>query len=243
MRNQNRRVGLAAAAAVMLLAGTAQAATTTFTDKTAFLAGIATAIVDDFESPAYQVAGGFLTDAQMTGVRNETVFHTDFDSSGVYGLGAFGHVYCAESYQAASADACGGTIDLRFLNTSVSTANGVFAVGFDLPFAQNNFVSVVLADGTVSVFNLPGGGYSQTAEAGNFFGVQSTAGILRIVLQPTNVLTQSGYVLASPSIDNLVIGSSSFAAGVPEPATWALMIAGFFAVGAAARRRGRALAA
>ena len=74
-------------------------------------------------------------------------------------------------------------------------------------------------------------------------GVQSTAGILRIVLQPTNVLTQSGYVLASPSIDNLVIGSSSFADGVPEPATWAMMIAGFFGVGAVARRRLGALTA
>lgn len=44
------------------------------------------------------------------------------------------------------------------------------------------------------------------------------------------------------TLDSIAVGGRMIAPGIPEPATWALLIAGFGLVGAAARRRGPAVA-
>jgi hypothetical protein len=53
--------------------------------------------------------------------------------------------------------------------------------------------------------------------------------------------SDAGFGNAASSIDQMISGSIS-AAGVPEPATWALMILGFGAVGGTMRRRRSATA-
>ncbi|KQT31992.1 hypothetical protein ASG29_09010 [Sphingomonas sp. Leaf412] len=70
------------------------------------------------------------------------------------------------------------------------------------------------------------------AFSGQFFGFTSSSAFTSVTLQGG---TQSG-VAETYNLDNLRFGVSA-AGGVPEPATWALMILGFGAVGGAMRRR------
>jgi hypothetical protein len=84
---------------------------------------------------------------------------------------------------------------------------------------------------TDALFGSPGTTYNSPSARGletNELGTVSFAG---------NVLTVSRWTASTPG-DNIRV----LTAAVPEPATWAMMIAGFGLVGAAARRR-RALAA
>ncbi len=73
-------------------------------------------------------------------------------------------------------------------------------------------------------------------------------GDMRYVLQTLNFTTLGATTLSFTSLDNnssafgAVIGGVSLAA-VPEPATWALMLMGFGAVGLAVRRQRSATAA
>ena len=78
------------------------------------------------------------------------------------------------------------------------------------------------------------GDYPETRQSISFLPV--SAGSFRFEL---GTYSGGGY---GPLIDNFAVDVSAVAAVVPEPATWAMMIAGFGAVGGVARRR-RALAA
>lgn len=248
MRNRNRRAGLAGAAAVMLLAGAAQAATTTFTDRTAFLAGLTSTIVDDYESPAYYLG---ISTSDMNAVRGETQY-------GSVGGGANSFRFdqpslLGKSYCVSSGAGCNSGIALDFTGTSLSDSSGVDAVGFNLfdPASSWYYPSIFTAlvtfgDDSVAGYdlnaNLGIGIFPDTTPAyARFFGVQSDLGIKSIWIPASVRQYVDGPRSFGVEIDNLTIGAVT--AAVPEPATWAMMIAGFFAIGAAARRRGRVMAA
>ena len=61
------------------------------------------------------------------------------------------------------------------------------------------------------------------------------AGATRLFLGVADSIGASGGNLGGFAVD--VAGATSIAAAVPEPASWALLLAGFATVGAAARRR------
>jgi len=70
----------------------------------------------------------------------------------------------------------------------------------------------------------------------SYFAITSDLGIASIDLGGMNGAPRTDSDFA---IDNLTIGDAAVVAvSVPEPAIWALMIAGFGAVGASLRRRG-----
>lgn len=94
--------------------------------------------------------------------------------------------------------------------------------------------------GLIFTLNLAGGGSVQTPTqldgfTGQFYGFVSTSKFSSVVVGAGN----SSGVAETHSLDNL----SYSAAGVPEPATWAIMLVGFAGLGAAVRARRTAVAA
>ena len=95
--------------------------------------------------------------------------------------------------------------------------------------------------GLAFTLNLTGGGTEAlgtvlSTEVGSFFGVISTQKFDSVLVTAS---TNPG-VAETHDLDNLQFGLS---AAVPEPASWALMVAGFGLVGANMRRRNRAVVA
>lgn len=250
MRNFIRRATLAPATAALAISGSAHAATNTFTDKTAFLSGLTTTVVDDYNAAGYHTG---LTNAQMDAVFGQT----DYTAGGANTiLPAYdflgGNMFCVSA-----GAGCNGALGLDFTSASLATAAGVFAVGFNFLEPASNYsygspfsttINVTFGDDSTASYVVRSDiifpTFPDTTPAhSRFFGVQSDLGVKSI-----SIPTVARQILGAPqnsgvAIDNLTLGANGVTAAVPEPATWAMMIAGFFGVGVMARRRGRALAA
>jgi hypothetical protein len=103
---------------------------------------------------------------------------------------------------------------------------GSYFTGLQTVFGPT--LTIEFNDGSQQLLNLPinvGGG-------AQFFGFTSTVAI-------------SSLVVSRPGVDawGMDLVSYNVAAAVPEPATWAMMLAGFAGLGMATRRRRRSLAA
>ena len=136
----------------------------------------------------------------------------------------------------------GATLDpvadgLYFYNLSFSLA------GFDPATAQ--FAGRFAADNGVNEIRLNG---NLLAASGGNFNIWTGFGATSGFVAGTNVLTFTvnnlGQTSGNPSGLRVEFTSSdaSVVPGVPEPASWAMMIAGFGLVGATMRRRARAIA-
>jgi hypothetical protein len=127
-------------------------------------------------------------------------------------------------------------------------------------FSSSPTGALAIAPSAFQVFFAHGeGGFSNLAVYGHFdsggspvrdFGIAGpglTAWDTVSKLAPTPVtldITQGQLVLANGgTIDMTRVGAGQFSASVPEPAAWAVMIAGLAISGAALRRRRRTLAA
>lgn len=112
-----------------------------------------------------------------------------------------------------------------------SKAFGFFSTGVQTDFTASIVVS--LLDGSQSVFNLP----LNTSGGVSYFGLVDTVGFTSVSILNTSQPGQSD----AWGIDDVSF-HSSLVSEVPEPASWAMLIAGFGLVGATQRRR-RAIAA
>ena len=195
----------------------AHATTSTYGSRAIFLAALTSSVTDEYGvASGYSVGVRILSDTAMSAVFGQT----DYGSTGFSNINVVGNGnYCA---------GCNGSFNLGFLTTSYSNANGVSGVGFNifanavtLPYSA----LVTFGDNSQTLYGLPG--------AGGYFGVTSTNRIKAIDFGPGGGTSRSG----SFAIDNLSVGA------VPEPASWAMLIAGFGVVGAAARRHRNAVAA
>ena len=113
----------------------------------------------------------------------------------------------------------------------VLTGDAAFLAADYLPFNDDAYLSIggtVL--GTASVATV--GNYGSTGWL-NFSFVAPTTGSYLLQLGVRNVLDNG--LSSYAALDNVRVNGAL--AGVPEPATWALMILGFGAVGGAMRRR------
>jgi hypothetical protein len=108
----------------------------------------------------------------------------------------------------------------------VTNSLGFWLTGLQTIFTAS--VEVELLDGSMESFSLP----VNTDGGAQFFGVVSSVPFSLVVAVQTN----NPGVADAFGIDDIMYNV------VPEPGTWAMMIAGFGLVGAAARRR-KALAA
>ena len=122
------------------------------------------------------------------------------------------------------------------------TASGSFDDTFFFTIPQNGFgsggivtsfsnanVQVIIDElyinNVLYTVNNTGSGYSRTVN-----GIPITAGVENSIRVVGSVIGSGNYV-----------GNATFTAAIPEPGTWALMIVGFGAIGAASRRRAKVM--
>jgi PEP-CTERM motif len=206
-----------AALAASALTSAANAATVTFNDRTAFQSTLSRSFTDTFETNlGYRAPFTIYGNNEISAV----VGQTRYESTG------FTNFNFLVNFQGSAAycSGCNGSFKLTFDATTFGTTNGVEAVGLDVGFNQNFDALVTFGDNSSQLFGI-------TRNANSFFGLTSDKLIKSISFGPGGGTTTS----TSFVFDNLTIGAAG--AGVPEPATWAMMIVGFGLIGASARRR------
>ena len=212
-----RGIALVSALSIFGAVATAEAAVTTFTDRTAFEAATTVTETQDFESaPGFPGAGsvasvdsyaiGSLTfDGDPGGRTNDiALFGTGFLAGGTQALGAN---FLADS-------------TIMFIDA------GFTSVGFDL-FSEFNDSDITISvfdslDNMIAMTTLTVGGIGD----GVFFGVSAMTDIRRIVLDS---LAGQGEI-----IDNILLGDASV---IPLPGAVPLFLAGLAGLGATRRRK------
>jgi hypothetical protein len=250
MRKSVRQAIVASAFAAVLLGGAAHAATTTFTDRSAFQGGLTTTIVDDYANPGYH---SNMSNSAVTAVLGQSTYASSNDNTRFWDgkLVAFDG-FCSY-YSSVPCTPVDATYHIGFEDTSLSTGTGVFAVGFDY-LEYGALAKITFGDGSTQSLNLLSPippTFPDTSIYSRFFGIQSDLGIKSIDVygvpqdyyDPHTDQKLGVYASGTLYIDNLTLGSNGSVAAVPEPATWAMMIVGFFGVGGLARRKARVLAA
>ena len=202
-----------ALAALLATAGAAQAAITVFTSQAAFNLASASPGVDTFTG--FSIVGS--TPSPLT------------RSAGPYG-------YTVDAGPAGSFFGGGSTAN-PFLSTNTATdtvsfggfTGGVFGFGGNF-FGSN--VSGLFATGDITVTATDTSGTVTrtiiSATETGFLGFVSDSGLLSATL--VSVQPTTGFLW--PNVDNLVLASV-----VPEPGTYAMMLAGLGVLGFMARRR------
>ena len=112
-------------------------------------------------------------------------------------------------------------------------ARPIQAFGAYFSGIQTNFFAdrITFSDGTIQNLSIPGVGTTSSIGALSFVGFTDVGkSISSVRLIASNALGADAIGVDDVRFQNI-------AAAVPEPASWALMIAGFGATGAAMRRR------
>lgn len=210
-----------AALVLAAVATPAQAAITVFTDRTAFNAAAGALTLETFESFSSEIA--FRT-APLT------VGGLTFQG---FGTGQQGRNIVDIPPPQFSEFSIGGTNQLSLINNAtsrvqVSFASAITAFGGDFGGYQDDILrSRITVLGSDVVAPVTAGSTAR------FFGFISDTPFTSLVFQSHQQAATNGDGFG---LDNIAYGGSA-TRGVPEPATWALMLLGFGAIGAAMRRR------
>ena len=215
-------------AAVLLATATAsQAAITVYTSLASFSAAISAAGTDDFTG--LSISGQ--TPSPTTRITNSGVAYKYEVDAGPVDRALYGAGTTANPSLSINR-----ATDTLFLG---SFASGIVGVGGNF-YGTNNAgayvrgkidVTVTDADGTFSQI------VSSLSESiDSFYGFVSTTGITSMTVASRNLAGQESD-FTWPTVDNLVMGQQGATAPIPEPSTYALMLAGLGALGVIARRR------
>ena len=200
------------------------AAATTYSDRATFDAAVNGVVNDDLNARP----NGAVT----------TLFGVETISSGSYAGGGYINTYGQGFGQTLGAADAGGSNNFDSLIFTFHAP--IFAFGFDdVDLSGGTFeyanVIVTLADNSVHQYSFTDPDFDFTTAA--FFGYSSDIALSSIEIWSSDNPGDAPGVRPN-QIDNLAISRIPTAGGgVPEPASWALMITGFGLAGTAMRRR------
>lgn len=202
-------------------------AVTVNTDRTTFNASLSSGYtVDDF-GPVYHfpISTGVLNSAtDIPGLIVPGTVHAGVTYSTPIGTGNFFNIDQGGGFDGGFLDSGGNGFSL-----TATFDSEVSAFGFDTNYVSPHLQVVVhFNDATTQMFSSTNNG-----SAMSFFGFSSTASdITSVVIGPT--IGSADY--QSFAVDNFIYSPPTVAA-VPEPETYALVLAGVGALGFSARRR------
>ena len=205
----------------LFAAGSANAAITIYTSQAAFLAAVTAPAVDTFE------------DFSITGTTASPVTR----AVGTYGYTAsaaqlfFGAGSNADHWL--STNSATNPIVLSLFTGGVKGV-GAFFFGSEIDgsFKAGN-INLSATDGSGTVNQSVIG-----ATTGSFVGFVTDGAFSQIIVASVQPAVTSLW----PTVNDLTLAGVAAAPGIPEPGTWALMIAGFGLVGSAMRRKAFAAA-
>ena len=214
-----RKLAIAAAVLAATVSAPSNAAITVYTTLASFLAAVGTSGTDTYTG--FSITG--TTASPIVRTAGPYGYTASASTSTFYGAGTTGNPWLSTNIATDTVTFnafTGGTVAGLGGNFFGSDINGAFVSGGNITLTATD------AGGTTTYL-------LTNATTSSFVGFVSTTGILSATVtavQPASPLW--------PTIDNLVLaGPSTATPGVPEPATWAMMIVGFGLVGGAMRRR------
>jgi hypothetical protein len=201
--------------AALGFASSAQAAITTYSDQSSFLAAISVSVVDSFSNLANGVGAG----ATITRLGGSSNSYTAGAPNGLYSI-SNGQVWLTTAVATDALTLSGFA--------SNPTAIGGFFFTTDVGGAADGLaltITATAADGSTTTDNL------LTTSASTFVGFTSSSAIKSLVFSvPAAVDGLNGYA----TVKNLTLGTI---AAVPEPGSYAMLLAGLGVLGMARRRR------
>ena len=205
-----------ALAALFAVSGASHAALTVFTNQASFLSTITAVGVDGYNGFSIVAA----TNSPITRTAGAYTYTAAASSSSFFGAGTVANPWLSTNVATDSITFSGFSPNVVGIggNFFGSDINGLFAAGN---------ITLVATDslGAISTQTIT------AATVSSFLGFRSTGTITSLV-----VASVQGATPLWPTVDNLTMGVAAVG-NVPEPETYALMLAGLGVVGFMARRR------
>ncbi len=202
-------------AACLSAAGASQAAVQVYTDSASFLAAVTAAATDTFDNlTAGTPYASPMTRSAGTYGYTASVTRSDGSADTFYPAGGGGDSWL-------SPNVVDDTISFTGFTSPIYAIGGLFfGTNFAGAFAAGLSLDVTISDGTTTTTSSVVNGTTSS-----FLGFVSSTAIVSM-----SVTEQASASPTWPTINNLVVA-------VPEPQTYALMLAGLAMVGASVRRR------
>jgi hypothetical protein len=172
----------------------------------------------------------------------------EYGQAGNYPTGAYGESVPADNAAGNPGFDGVGTHGLYFssdvgtqtISQSVSLVAGrSYTFGFDFYLPANGYANANGATFTASIVGMPFASFNAGSEDATTWTLAS--GSHTFVASQTGdfafAFTANGYPAKDFVIDRVFLASTADVTGVPEAGTWAMMVVGFGAIGAASRRR------
>ena len=218
MTSNNFSLRLVAVAALLGLSGAAQAALTVYTDEASFMAAVINAGTDDFRN---LFAGGGPANPYL----GTTTTGTAYSYAASAPLGLYG---IAGSPNWLSMAFANDTLTIAGFGGLVKAVGGMFFNTNSSGASSGGNLTVTGSDGGTSAFSTIIG-----ATTGSFVGFVSSGAMSSLTVVSDN--SSNGIPdFSFQTVGSLVLASVT---AVPEPETYALMLAGLGLVGFLARRR------
>jgi len=217
LRFQSLWIKRLACAALTMMAGGSQAALTVFTSQASFLGSVSSPGVDGFNG--FSITDS--TPSPLSRVAGSYTYTASTGSSGFFGAGTNADPWL-------STDTNTDSITFSGFGAGVSAIGGNF-FGSELEGAfVTGTISLTATDsfGAITTQNIV------NATTNSFLGFVSTGALTSLVVSA--IQPPSDFVW--PTVNNLIL-AQAVSPSVPEPQTYALMLAGLGLVGLIARRR------
>jgi hypothetical protein len=222
MKIRHLTLGVAAA---LLFATTASAAVTVYGTRAALDAAAAGLITEDFEEAVVNDPGAVAFTGPLDNTTNNGIFAAGDIEAGftmtttdAVGAPASNNIYVGRNF---------GGVPTTVVSSNFFGENFLLVFGPTITAFGADLSGFEGVDGswTVTVRSAGGDEGSFVLGTGGFFGMTSTVAITEIYFDKPD---------SGGTIDNVAFGEGGL---VPEPGTWALMIAGFGLAGATLRKR------